>query len=96
MTNSPTDERRAAFEKWIGNPHMLNKEDDPALKGAYSSPYTKGAWEAWQAALSHQGEVVKVSELQALCDDWRKNATSAFTLGCADHLTALISKAEKV
>lgn len=48
------------FEKWIGNPHMLNKHDRPNHRGVtkeqiaaweynpYEHPYTSGACAVWR------------------------------------------------
>lgn len=48
------------FEKWIGNPFLLNKTQNPEVWGAtkeqvmqwrqnpWEHPYTRGAWDAWK------------------------------------------------
>jgi hypothetical protein len=68
MITSGTDDR-ARFEKAFPNPYGLARCGDPAYHDKYASPYTQGAWEGWQAALSHQAPAVAVSELEAL-DRW--------------------------
>lgn len=113
MTNPPTDERREAFEKWAGaKGHALHIRDmkGSTRLGEYGYADTQRLWETWQAALSHQGDVVKVSELRALVDPW-EGFTKAFDRPDSGYtnekivghrralthdLTALISKAEKV
>lgn len=56
------DKVRAEFEAWVGIPTMLNRRESPALWGGtaeeiarhdanpYDHPWTRGAWEAWQAS----------------------------------------------
>ena len=90
MTNQPTDERRKAFEAWAcknGYSIEIYKRGD----GSYHHGDTQDAWSGWQAALSHQGAVVKVSDIERLRDVWRDDAPTYYV----DALTALISKAEK-
>lgn len=104
VTNPPTDEMRAAFEKWaVANDCYMDVRRD----GNYASTATSGAWEGFKAALSHQGAVVAVDALQGLCDEWENmkvpHSASSYELGMFDgyrgahsDLTDLISKAEKV
>jgi hypothetical protein len=76
-------------------------------KDGYVSDETDAAWEGYQAALFHQGELVAVDALQGLCDEWENmkvpHSASSYELGMFDgcrgahsDLTSLISKAEKV
>lgn len=56
------EKMRAEFEAWVGIPTMLNRRESPALWGGtaeeiarhdanpYDHPWTRGAWEAWQAS----------------------------------------------
>ena len=39
---------REEFEKWVNNPHMLNRYDEPLSSREYEHPWTRGAWEAWK------------------------------------------------
>ena len=39
---------REAFEKWINNPLMLNRREEPGYYDQYEHPYTAGAWAAWK------------------------------------------------
>lgn len=105
MTNPPTDERRE-FEAWaVDVGYNVSRTDDG---NGYKSIETHNSRNAWNAALSHQGEVVKVSELrelQAYYVSWNyqefepceqhDSANGTVVLMLSD-LTALISKAEKV
>lgn len=94
MTNPPPDEMRASFEKWAGAKgyalHIRDMKGSTRI-GEYGYADTQRLWETWQAALSHQGEVVKVSEIEQLRDVWKDDAPTYYV----DALTALISKAEK-
>lgn len=94
MTNPPTDERRAEFEKWAISEGFTVEAFDKEREKCFW-PQTQLAWRAWQAALSHQGEVVKVSDLRDLEQriEWHPGETEWIIL--RDDLDALISKAEK-
>lgn len=49
-----------AFEKWVTNPHMLQKSTHPKVwrgsaysiqeweENPYETPWTRGAWKAWK------------------------------------------------
>lgn len=98
MTNPPTDER-GEFEKWAISEGFTVEAFDKEKEKCFW-PQTQLAWRAWKAALSHQGEVVKVSELRDLVNEWERECYEldghpAYA-GCAIDLTTLISKAEKV
>lgn len=101
MTNPPTDEivnvaRHAA---------MTYRPTPEPLEGPQVSISFGQMRAALEAALSHQGEVVKVSELRNLAHWWGKNLVRmvgrvnpheiAGLKRCHEELTALISKAEK-
>lgn len=56
-----TDLSREGFEKWVNNPHMLNRKIEPGYEDEYEHPWTAGAWAAWQemekrCSLKHQWE----------------------------------------
>jgi hypothetical protein len=77
---------------------------EKAVRGGYKDYRVNDRWNAWNAAIDSQSEVVKVSELRDLCKTWKdiSNSThgpASYAEGLVDaydDLTALISKAEKV
>lgn len=88
MTNPPNDERREAFEKWAAdNSHPTTIRDDGTDR--YVSTLTALRWQGWQAALSHQGAVVKVSDLRALSASWDERADGMEAKGLGDALGSL-------
>lgn len=44
----PSTVDRDAFEKWVNNPHKLNRSLEPGHGDEYEHPWTAGAWAAWQ------------------------------------------------
>jgi hypothetical protein len=59
MTNPPTDEMREAFEKWAKSKWGYNLRRSDVNRNDYHYLSTQRSWQGWQAALSHQGEVVE-------------------------------------
>lgn len=97
MTNHSGDAdggvERDRFEKWIDNPHMLNRDTAPSSASDYVDPYTRGAWNAWQvraqSATQDDGLLGELIELlktrQYITDDIECN-------GCSELLWELIAK----
>jgi hypothetical protein len=78
-TASRVSDSREAFEAWVTE--QSSKElwpKNPLERRSdlnYSAIATHYAWKAWKAALACQGEVVKVSDLEALREEIRAQAS---------------------
>ncbi len=47
MTTANLKTIREEFERWVDNPHMLNRRTEPGYTNEYEHPWTSGAWAAW-------------------------------------------------
>lgn len=86
MTNPPTDERRvtdAMVDAAI-------KASDVVISRNYAFDYEREAMRAaLEAALSRQGDVVKVSDLRALLASWDERADGMESKGLGDAFGSL-------